>query len=850
MGNGQDTLSSSVDPPSEESPRHSTLKTQAASDSVGEPRVEQIVHKNVEETIDIEKKQSPSNVRPLKNLSGVDEPKADQRAVQRTATATEATNSDEPMKEQVSSYSISGHHSHSSSETISVNEHRVAELNVKESDDINEPQKEQSLQHSTDKSSTETIVGTTEPQAKQTEAVQNVRDSTHTVAINTMINGPPTKELISCSETSEKLGVVEHRLNIVHPLTKHSPCHTSDSSFANVDEPQAASQTVSLTTTVVMAINKPPKEQSPCHTATGPSLKTLSIREPSTRHQNVQETVQAKAPNEQSLRHSTSSSESLILGEYRVQVITGDVVEPLETVKPRKEQTPHHSIVRSYKTFVDVLDEPQAKQIAVQTLPEQKTEPTAQKTLAAVKEWSPHHSDITTSKKISGLDETQTSQKNVQETTTVVATIDNLQTEQSPCHSANDRSFKTLSVDESLTEHQTVKLTIKAEPPNEQRPSPSTTYSTILSIDKPGIAEERFKADHEMVNVDMSPREQSSCHSATDPSSKNISRDKPQAKHQNDQKVTDIDEPLLKEQSPQSSVFKSSKIPCSTLSVELEAKQGAVQDIKQSSAEVVDIDEPSDIHGSLHSATSKALSLDEPHVNVKEVDLGEPQIKQSHSHATTDQFSKNLQADKLETKCQKVDIEEPRLKEESLHLSTSNTLSVEEPQLNERNLKVKVKAVGPSITTHMQGAAVTCTPNVSTSSGPLDIVAASGLQNEETEKASNLVASLSLDTATLLTQVDVVPYSVNTPITPDTVPSSAVNVAIDDLQVKSKLIGNETETASEPEVPPTARDTAGPLSLGGSGTTLETGHSQDSPWRISRKKKQGQTRLNQRHGES
>ena len=762
MGNGQDTLSSSVDPPSEESPRHSTLMTQAASDSVGEPRLEQIVHENVEETNDIDKKQSPhlSNVRPLKNLSCVDEPKADQRAGQRTATATEATNSDEPMKEQVSSYSgaVSGHHSHSS-KTLSANEHRVAELNVKESDDINEPQKEQSLQHSTDKSSTET---TTEPQAKQTEALQNVRETTHTVAINTMINEPPTKEQISCSEK------LEHQLNIVDPLTKQSPCHTSVSSFANVDKPLAASQTVSLSTTVVTAVNKPPKEQSPCHTATDPSSKILSVREPSTRHQ-------AKAPNEQSLRHSTSSSESLILGEYRVQVITGDVVEPLETVKPLKEQSPHQSTVRTSKTFVDVLDEPQAKKIAVQTLPEQKTEPTAQKTLAAVKERSPHHSDIATSKKISGLNETQTSQKNVQKTTTVVATIDDLQKERSSCHSAND------------------------------------------------------------------------------PSSKNISIDKPRAKQQKDQKAVDIDEPLLKEQSPQSSVFKSSKTPCST--VELEGKQGAVQDIKQSSTEVVDIDEPSDIHGSLYSATSsKTLSLDEPHVNVKEVDLGEPQIKQSHSHATTDQSSKTLHVDNLKTKRHKVDIEEPRLKEESLHLSILKPLSVDvdEPQPNERNLKVKVKAVGPSITTHMQGAAVTCTQNVFTCSGPVNIAAASDLQDtsKETEKASDPVASFSLDTATLSIQVDVAPFS---PITSETISSSTINAAIDDLQVKSKSIGNKTETASEPEVPLTSLDTAGPFSkssLGGGGTTLKKCHSQDSPRRISRKKKQGQTRLKQRRGES
>ena len=110
---------------------------------------------------------------------------------------------------------------------------------------------------------------------------------------------------------------------------------------------------------------------------------------------------------------------------------------------------------------------------------------------------------------------------------------------------------------------------------------------------------------------------------------------------------------------------------------------------------------------------------------------------------------------------------------------------------------------------------------------------------------------------TLSVHVDVAPSSADAPIARETVSSSAarpVNVTVDsELQAKSKPSGKKTETVSEPEVPLTSLDTAGPSSkssLGGGGTTLKTGHSQDSPRRISRKKKQGQTRLKQRRGES
>ena len=106
---------------------------------------------------------------------------------------------------------------------------------------------------------------------------------------------------------------------------------------------------------------------------------------------------------------------------------------------------------------------------------------------------------------------------------------------------------------------------------------------------------------------------------------------------------------------------------------------------------------------------------------------------------------------------------------------------------------------------------------------------------------------------TLSVHVDVAPSSADAPITRETVSSSAArsNVAVDsELQTKAKPSGKKTETASEPEVPLTSLDTADPSSLGGGGTTLKTGHSQDSPRRISRKKKQGQTRLKQRRGES
>ena len=109
---------------------------------------------------------------------------------------------------------------------------------------------------------------------------------------------------------------------------------------------------------------------------------------------------------------------------------------------------------------------------------------------------------------------------------------------------------------------------------------------------------------------------------------------------------------------------------------------------------------------------------------------------------------------------------------------------------------------------------------------------------------------------TLSVHVVIAPSSADVPITRETVSGSATrpgNVASDsELQPKSKLIRNKTETASELEVLLTSLESTGPSSkssLGGSGTTLKTGHSQNSPRRISRKKKQGQTRLKHR-GES
>ena len=780
MGNGQDTLSSSVDLPSEESPRHSTLKTHAASDSVGEPRVEQTI--DIDKTL-IDKERSPllPNVRPLNTLSGVDKPKADQRAVERTAAPTVAINIDKPTKEQVSSYSKRCHHIHSS-KTVSINEPGIARLNDIETVDIDDLQVEQSLPHSTDKSSTETFVGVDKPKAKQ-KSVQNVRETAHIVAINTMVEQPQKEQFSGqChSKTSGTICQVEHQINVKdifnidETLKEQSPLPVR--TFADVDEPLAATQTVSLTTSVVTAVNKPPKEQSPFHSATDPSSKTLSISEPSSRHQNVLETVQSKAPNKQSPRHSTKSCESHILDESCVKAITGDVVEP---VKPLKEWSPHQSAIRSSKTFFNVLDEPQAEQIAVLTLPEQKTEPPVQKTLAVVKEQSSHDSDITTSKKIG--DETKTVKHNVQETTTVVAAIDDLP--------ATDQSLKPLSIDEYLT----------VKPLKEQTPHNSTTRLSKTIVDILGEPQAKQIAVHPSPEQKMEPTTQKSF-------------------------------AVVKEQSSHHS--ESSKTPCST--VELEAEQGAVQDIKESSTAVVDINEPSGKHGSLHSATSsKMRSLDEPHVNVKEVDLDEPQLKQSHSHTTTDQFSKKLHVDNLKTKRHKVDIEEPRLKEESLHLSTSKTLSVDEPQPNERNLKVKVKAVGPS--THAK----------SDCSGPVNIAAASELQDasKETETTRH-----SVDTAA---QVDMVTYSADVPITRKTISSSAarqVNIAVEELQEKSKPKGMKTETTSEPEMPLTSLDTASPSSKSSLGDG-DTTSSQDSPRRISRKKKQGQTRLKQCRGES
>ena len=132
--------------------------------------------------------------------------------------------------------------------------------------------------------------------------------------------------------------------------------------------------------------------------------------------------------------------------------------------------------------------------------------------------------------------------------------------------------------------------------------------------------------------------------------------------------------------------------------------------------------------------------------------------------------------------------------------------------------------------------------------------------SEDDVNAETVNLSSEPSQGTLSVHVDrVAPSSADAPITRETVSGSAarpVNVAVgSELQSKAIPSVKKTETASEPEVPLTSLDTAGPSSkssLGGGCTTLKTGdgHSQDSPRRISRKKKQGQTRLKQRRGES
>ena len=128
--------------------------------------------------------------------------------------------------------------------------------------------------------------------------------------------------------------------------------------------------------------------------------------------------------------------------------------------------------------------------------------------------------------------------------------------------------------------------------------------------------------------------------------------------------------------------------------------------------------------------------------------------------------------------------------------------------------------------------------------------------SEDDVKAETVNLSSEPSQGTLSVHVDrVAPSSADAPITRENVSGSAtrpVNVAVgSELQAKAIPSEKKTETASEPEVPLlTYRDTAGPYSkssLGGGGTSQE---SQDSTRKISRKKKQGQTRLKQRRGES